>query len=347
MLPNSPRIRRALKIVIIGLSVFALLNLVVRLYYFANLFAFFKGHSGVLITQQEILDASIARDDTAVPVIPKIIHQVYHNWSDPENTVISLPDDWAAAQQSCIAIHPDWEYKLWTIKNSRDFIEENFSWFLPTYDNYKFPIQRVDVIRYFALRHFGGIYIDLDNGCRQSLDPITYLPAFTTDGGHGTLSNNIIGGQPGHPFFTLLTESLIPYNWNWILPYIIVSYTSGQWFVTAIWEQYHWLLSSDGSVKGFDGNGWGPLHHILMDMRPDQPDPYIFWTQEHGGSWDQWDNVWFGWIGSHINLVIEYVVGAIVVTALLITSCVFGCRYYAARRNRAKGYKVVEVQEIV
>ncbi|KAI0445712.1 nucleotide-diphospho-sugar transferase [Xylaria telfairii] len=350
MLPHSPRARRALKLLIIGLSVLFVLHLALRLYHFANLFGFFKKHSGTLITQREILDASIARkarNDTAVPVVPKILHQVYHNWTDPENTVITLPQDWAAAQQSCIDLHPDWEYKLWTIKDSREFIEDNFDWFLSTYDNYKFPIQRVDVIRYFALRHFGGIYIDLDNGCRENLEPITYLPAFTTDGGHGALSNNIIGGQPGHPFFNLLTESLIPYNWNWFLPYIIVSYTSGQWFVTAIWEKYHQLLSVDGSVKGFDGNGWGPLHHILMDMRPGQPDPYIFWTQEHGGSWDQWDNAWFGWIGSHINLVIEYVVGAIVVTVLFITGCIFGWRYFAARRNRAKGYKAVAVQETV
>ncbi|KAJ2991443.1 hypothetical protein NUW58_g2511 [Xylaria curta] len=239
-------------------------------------------------------------------VIPKILHQVYHNWSDPDNAVLTLPADWAAAQKSCLSLHPDWEYKLWTVKTSHEFIEDNFPWFLSIYDGYKFPIQRVDVIRYFALRHFGGIYIDFDNGCRENLDAITYLPAFTTDGGHGTLSNNIIGGQPNHPFFNLLTESLIVYNWNWILPYIIVSYTSGQWFVTAIWELYHRLLSADGSVHGFEGNNWGPLHHILMDTRPDQPDPFVFWTQEHGGSWDQWDNAWFGWIGSHIYLVIGY-----------------------------------------
>ena len=31
------------------------------------------------------------------------------------------------------------------------------------YDSYRFPIQRIDALKYFILRHFGGIYVDLDN----------------------------------------------------------------------------------------------------------------------------------------------------------------------------------------
>ncbi len=57
-----------------------------------------------------------------------------------------------------------------------------------------------------------------------------------------------MGGQPNHPWFVLLTENLRPYNWNWFLPYIIISYTTGQWFVTAMFEKYHSLLRSDGRV---------------------------------------------------------------------------------------------------
>lgn len=45
---------------------------------------------------------------------------------------------------------------------AREFIEKEYPWFLQTYDGYDHPIMRADVIRYFALRKFGGIYIDLD-----------------------------------------------------------------------------------------------------------------------------------------------------------------------------------------
>ncbi len=52
---------------------------------------------------------------------------------------------------------------------SRDFIEKEYSWFLETYDNFKFPVQKVDALRYLLMRHYGGIYIDLDDA---SLPPL-------------------------------------------------------------------------------------------------------------------------------------------------------------------------------
>jgi mannosyltransferase OCH1-like enzyme len=64
---------------------------------------------------------------------------------------------------------------------------------------------------------------------------LTHLPAFTTDGGRGALSNNILGSVPEHPFWVLITESLMKYDWNYVFPYITISYASGQWFETAVW----------------------------------------------------------------------------------------------------------------
>jgi len=88
-------------------------------------------------------------------LIPKIIHQTYINES--------IPAHWKGPQQSCLDLHPDYEYKLWTDKKSREFIAAEYPWFLETFDGYPYPIQRADAIRYFVLHHFGGIYIDLDD----------------------------------------------------------------------------------------------------------------------------------------------------------------------------------------
>ncbi|KAK8041550.1 hypothetical protein PG994_014557 [Apiospora phragmitis] len=189
-----------------------------KLYNFANLFGLFQPHAGVRITQGEIAQAhaNATTPDPRKPVVTKILHQIFHNWKDPTNN--TLPDHWEEARQTCMQLNPTWEHKLWTNENSRAFLKEHFAWYLPTYDGYKFPIQRVDVLRYFLIRHYGGIYLDLDNGCAADLIPLTYYPAFTTDGGQGALSNNIMGGAPEHPYFRLLTEHLIPWNWNWLLP---------------------------------------------------------------------------------------------------------------------------------
>jgi mannosyltransferase OCH1-like enzyme len=53
--------------------------------------------------------------------------------------------------------------QVWGEKESRDFIEKEYPWVLRTYDGYRYPVQRVDALRYFLMLHYGGIYVDLDN----------------------------------------------------------------------------------------------------------------------------------------------------------------------------------------
>ena len=89
-------------------------------------------------------------------MIPKIIHQTWKNET--------IPDKWKTYHQSWKTHFPTLEYKhiLWTDKDNREFIKENYNWFLETFDNYPKNIQRADAIRYFILYHYGGIYADLD-----------------------------------------------------------------------------------------------------------------------------------------------------------------------------------------
>lgn len=165
--------RIRLKTVCLGLLyvlpvVLVLGTCVARLVGFLHLF--FE-HSGITLTQQAALDAY--NDNATNPrpqLIPKIIHQVFHNWRQPGNN--TLPTDWQEVRQTCIDLNPDFDVKLWTEESSRDFIAEEYPWFLNTYDGYRYKVQRVDAVRYFLLLHYGGIYIDLDN---VRLSP--FLPA--------------------------------------------------------------------------------------------------------------------------------------------------------------------------
>ncbi|KAK4137755.1 glycosyltransferase family 32 protein [Trichocladium antarcticum] len=256
----------------------------------------FFAHAGIAITQPEVVAAypGIAENPQH---IPKIIHQVFHNWKVPGND--TLPAGWAETRQTCIDLNPHFEIKLWTEKASREFIEAQYPWFLNTYDGYRYPVQRVDAVKYFLMQHYGGIYIDLDNGCNSDLTPLLYYPLWVTDGDRGTLSNNIIGSRPNHPFWDHLTRSLLSYNWNWLLPFVTISYASGQWFETAVWEEYHAMLPPPEKSSPHEHR----LYRVLMDGRPGA-DPWVLfnWQAGGGGTWNNWDNQLFWAIGQHLFL---------------------------------------------
>lgn len=127
-----------------------------------------------------------------------------------------------------------------------------------------------------------------------------------TDGGRGALSNNILAARPNHPFWSRLTLSLIRYNWNWVFPYVTISYASGQWFETAIWEEYHALLPKPDANSAHEHR----LYRMMMDDRP-TADPWVFFTQERGGTWVNWDNRMFLFIGDHLFLFLVTIFGSI------------------------------------
>jgi len=47
--------------------------------------------------------------------VPAIIHQT---WKSKD-----IPEKWKAAQQSCVELHPDYEYRLWTDDDGLELIK--------------------------------------------------------------------------------------------------------------------------------------------------------------------------------------------------------------------------------
>lgn len=79
-------------------------------------------------------------------------------------------------------------------------LQETFPWFLPTFLAYPYQIQRVDAIRYFILYHYGGVYMDLDMGCRRRLDfmrQYNFTAPLTHPGG---ISNDVLAAAPGDAY---------------------------------------------------------------------------------------------------------------------------------------------------
>lgn len=175
-------------------------------------------------------------------LIPKIIHQTYKT--------NDIPKHWIEGSQKCQTLNPDYQYILWTDEMARDFISENYPWFLKTFDNYQYPIERADVIRYFILSHYGGIYIDLDDGCARSLDPLLTVPAFVRKTLPTGISNDVMGSVPNHPFFTKAISMLKRYQRNWLVPYITIMFSTGPLYLSVVWKQYiRWGNPPSGIVR--------------------------------------------------------------------------------------------------
>jgi len=242
-------------------------------------------------------------------IIPKIIHQTYINES--------IPDLWVPAQQACIDLHPDYEYILWTDEKSHDFVAKEYPWFLSTFEGYKHPIQRADAIRYFVLAHYGGIYIDLDDGCRRSLDPLLSYDAWVRRTVPTGISNDIMGAVPQHPFFLRVIESLQGANRKWVLPYITIMASTGPLFLSVIWKK--WMSEHAGLV---DANWPGRVRVLTPDMYNKYE--WSFFKTYKGSSWHGKDARLIFWAGRNWAIL--------TVTGFLIAGLVFLAGWFIYRR---------------
>jgi mannosyltransferase OCH1-like enzyme len=156
-------------------------------------------------------------------------------------------------------------------------------------------------------------------GCKADLTPLLSYPVWVTDGGRGALSNNILGARPNHPFWHRLTLSLLRYNWNWPLPYVTIMYSSGQWFLTAMWEEYHALLPKPEANPQHEHR----LYHIMMDEAPGA-DPWVFFYHQDGGggTWNNWDNRLMMGIGDHLFLFFAVLIGGVALIGWLGLRCI-------------------------
>ena len=91
----------------------------------------------------------------------KFVHQVFGLYKDgkPMSALFTLSScAWQAyaKQHQCV-------YKLWTADDVDTLIQlEAPEWVQTLYRNVEFPVQRVDVCRFYILFKYGGLYADLD-----------------------------------------------------------------------------------------------------------------------------------------------------------------------------------------
>lgn len=96
--------------------------------------------------------------------IPKVIHQIWFQGED------KIPPNLLEYHNTWIQINPDYKVLVWDQKKIENLVNEQEDWIKETYFFYKKMIQKIDFAKYVILYKYGGIYIDMDIKCLQSLN---------------------------------------------------------------------------------------------------------------------------------------------------------------------------------
>ncbi|GAA6062077.1 hypothetical protein JCM10212_006500 [Sporobolomyces blumeae] len=268
--------------------------------------------------------ASLAKNSsgkTPQPRIPKIIHATW-------KTDV-LPDRWEKIRQGCIDLHPDYEFMLWSDASSRDFIAEYYPWFLSTFDGYTYPIQRADVIRYFVLHRFGGVYMDLDIGCRRNMDPLLYFEVILPQTIPVGVSNDLMFAERGHPFMDLVIHNLITFDHTYGTNYPTVMFSTGPMFLSAqygLWPK-DVAEGMERQVRVLPRRWYG------KNARPSQMTDSFF-DHYYGSSWHADDAGFITFLGK-FGILLMYAGLAVVVLGL--ARLLWSKRFFFRSSPRVRG----------
>jgi mannosyltransferase OCH1-like enzyme len=163
--------------------------------------------------------------------IPRLIHQTWRTHD--------IPLRWNASYHSVIAKNTaEFKHHLWVDEEMRLFVQKHEPEFYKnTYSTYQYEIQRADSFRYVVLYHLGGIYIDMDNGCKrpfkdllatlEALDPnSSHLAAFPLDKAYG-IDIDLLISTRGHPLYKQLISRLHLFHHYYFLHFYTIVLSTG------------------------------------------------------------------------------------------------------------------------
>lgn len=131
--------------------------------------------------------------------IPKIIHQI---WIGP----YAKPVDLGAVAN----LFPDYEYKLWR-ERDLPILPPLVSNQIVRYANKSNYAYQADILRYFLLKEYGGIYIDADISVKKDFTHLLTKPfnvICSTQSGVNHITNGIFACEPQTPLLTDIVDNL-------------------------------------------------------------------------------------------------------------------------------------------
>ena len=83
-------------------------------------------------------------------VVPPILHHIHLGPHEPR-------PEWLGARDECIKYHPNWTAYIWDDNTAEKLVKEEFPHLNDMWHNYRYPVERVDALRYMVLQKYGGM----------------------------------------------------------------------------------------------------------------------------------------------------------------------------------------------
>lgn len=178
---------------------------------------------------------------TSTVHIPLIMHRTWANDAFLKQYNLEVTQHF----NHCLELYSrkQWTTILWTDDSIRSFLQKHYPQFLPTFDEYRFTIQRVDAARYFILYHYGGVYMDMDIGCSSTKDIGNIVSYMEVSGKQVALpqtepigvSNDVMFASKNSAFFKEAIDTLPTKNRWFGIHYLTVLYSTGSLFVSLLY----------------------------------------------------------------------------------------------------------------
>jgi mannosyltransferase OCH1-like enzyme len=175
--------------------------------------------------------------------IPKIIHQIWSGIDGP------LPIFFRRLGETWKSRHLDWEYVYWDNVKMNDFIQKYYPKHWEVYNKYPYNVQRWDAIRYLILDRIGGMYVDFDYECIESmnvllenktccfaLEPQSHCDIFSKN---LMFNNALMASEPGHPFMRKIVNAVFSekrLSYDPIPKNQCVLNTTGPWILIELYD---------------------------------------------------------------------------------------------------------------
>lgn len=222
----------------------------------------------------------------------RIIHQVWFGTIPNKKEASKTYKKFKIYRDSWKIKNPTWCHIEWSKTLSEQIAKTFFPEHYEMYMTYPYEIQRCDLVRYFCLHRYGGIYADMDYYCNKSFDEAfkifthNFYLVTTPNVGNNYVSNSLMYSKPNHVFWKRLILEMsqhidCPVYYS---RHLIIMYTTGPGILTRVYNKY----KIKDSLKSLPSNLFHPhgMSDNIMSLRNDK----VYSIHIGKGSWESSDS---------------------------------------------------------